>query len=499
MKNRIATWILALVAGVAIGWFAAPMGETSGSPDEPGSAQVFRELARAGDVIDTEQRAMAVRAAFAGAEAAEMETLADSVMKLADRRPDMALREDFLRRWGELNPRKALAYIEPGTPFRDRAPVLTAWGRTDPDGAAGSFSPAEKELSDDSRAEARAILAGIAEADAVKAILFADRFALADLTRLEYKPTNFPSNPSFEPSSSYQRAINLWLQHDPAGAFEVMVALKSERVREQALHELFSEWPYQNPQASQAAADRLWESAKPEGDSRVPLQSLDLVRALARNHGKLNGVEAYDRAIGLSDPEQRPAALKAALEGWTDWGKERLPAVADFVAMRLNSDGITTAESELLVHAAGYTAGWLTENGGNDEGIVKAAAWLGKLPPGDARDAAIRGITSAWSWLPEQQKKLAAWADTLPPSHVRDFAVATFVKRISEKEPARAMDMAAIIADPALRADALAHVGARFVSKEEGGGKAFDVRKWMLQNPEFGEELRAAAGIRIRQ
>jgi len=44
-----------------------------------------------------------------------------------------------------------------------------------------------------------------------------------------------------------------------------------------------------------------------------------------------------------------------------------------------------------------------------------------------------------------------------------------------------------------LRAKALAHVGARFISKEEGGTKSFDVRKWMSENPEIGEELRAAS------
>ncbi len=494
MKNRIATWILALVAGVAIGWFAAPTGETYVSPDKPGSGQVLRKLVGAGEIIDAEQRLMAVRAAIADAKAAEMETLADPVMKLADRRPDMALREEFLRRWGELNPRKALGYLGSEAPFRDRAPVLTAWGRTDPDGAAGSFRPAEKELSDDSHAEARALLAGIAKADAVKAILFADRFALADLTRLEYKPTSFPSHPSFEPSGSYQRAIDTWIRHDPAGAFEVISALKSSKVREQALNELFSEWPNQNPQVSQAAADRLWERAKLEGDFRVPLHSLDLVKTLAQNHGELNGAKAYDRAIGLSDPEQRLAALNAALVGWKGLREERLPAVADYVAMRLNSGVKTSAESEMLVHAAEWTARWLTENGENDEGIVKAAAWLGKLPPGGACDAAIRGIVSAWSWLPEQQKKLGEWANALPPSHRRDIAVATFVTRISEKEPARAMEMVATIEDPTLRAEALAEVAACFVSKEEGGTKAFDIRKWMSRNPEIGGELRAAAG-----
>ena len=52
------------------------------------------------------------------------------------------------------------------------------------------------------------------------------------------------------------------------------------------------------------------------------------------------------------------------------------------------------------------------------------------------------------------------------------------------------MDMAATIDDPTLRAEALAHVGARFISKEEGGDMAFDVRKWMSQNPKIGKELR---------
>ena len=270
----------------------------------------------------------------------------------------------------------------------------------------------------------------------------------------------------------------------------MMIALTTNRVREQALNELFSfEWPYRDPEASQAAAIRLWDRAQLEDDSRVPFLSLELVGTLARNYGNLNGPMAYERAISLTDPEQRLTALKAALAGWNGWREEHLPVVADFVAMRLNSDVKASAESVMLVHAAEWTAGELTENGENDEGIGKAATWLEKLPAGEARDAAIRGIVSARSWLPEQQKKLAEWANTLPPSHQRDIAVATCVAKMFEDKPARAMDMAATIKDSTLRAETLAHVGARFISKEEGGEKVFDVRKWMSQNPKIGEEL----------
>lgn len=495
MKDSIVKASLALVVGVAIGWFAAPTRENFVSSAKPASAQVLGKLAEAGEIIDAEQRIMAVRLAFSDAKATDMETLADPVMKLAIRRPDMSIREEFLRHWGELAPRNALGYLGSESPISQREPVLTAWGRTDPDDAAESFRPAEKELSDDSRAEARALLAGIAEADAVKAIQFADRFALAALTRLEFKDMGgMMGHPSSEPSGSYQMAIDKWIRHDPAAAFEVMLTLKSTKVRDQALNELFFfEWPNQNPEASQAAAIRLWERAQLIGDSRITFHSIELVKTLARNYGELNGAKAYEQAISLSDPDQRLAALDGAFEGWTDWGKERLPAVADFVATRLESETKTSIESEMLIHAAGWIAGWLTESGENDEGIVKAAAWMEKLPPGEARDAAIRGIVSAWSWLPEQQKKLAEWATALPPSHQKDIAFATFVTKISEKEPAKAMEMAATIAHPALRAEALAHVAAPFVSKEEGGTKAFDFEKWMSQNPKIGEELRTAA------
>jgi hypothetical protein len=483
-----------MVAGMAIGWFAASTEKTSVSFDKPGSGQVLRKLVEAGEIIDAEQRVLAVRAAFADSKAAEVEALADPVMKLAERRPDMKLREEFLHRWGELAPQRALAYLGSESPPSERAPVFTAWGRTDPDSAAESFRPADKELSDDSQAEARALLAGIAKADAVKAIRFADRFALAALTRLEFKPGPFMGHPTGEPSGSYQKAIDNWIRHDPAGAFEVMISLKSIRVREQALNELFFfEWPYRDPEASHAAAMRLLERAQLEGDSRVPIHSIALVETLARNYGELNGAKAYEQAVGLRDPTQRLASVKAALNGWKGLREEHLPAVADFVAMRLNSDAKASAEPEMLVHAAEWTAGWLTENGRNDEGMVKAADWMEKLPVGDARDAAIRGIFSALSWLPEQQKKLEKWANALPPSHQKDIAVATCVTKISATEPARAMDMAATIEDPTLRAKALAHVGARFISKEEGGTKAFDVRKWMSENPKVGEELRAAS------
>ena len=61
MKSRIATGTLAVVAGMAIGWFAAPTEKTSVSSDKPGSGQVFRKLVEAGEIIDPEQRVLAVR------------------------------------------------------------------------------------------------------------------------------------------------------------------------------------------------------------------------------------------------------------------------------------------------------------------------------------------------------------------------------------------------------------------------------------------------------
>ena len=53
---------------------------------------------------------------------------------------------------------------------------------------------------------------------------------------------------------------------------------------------------------------------------------------------------------------------------------------------------------------------------------------------------------------------------------------------------------AGTIEDTTLRAEVLARVGARFIPQHEGGTKPFDLRTWMLENPEIAEELRAAAG-----
>jgi len=78
--NKCATGTLALAAGVAIGWFAAPTGETSYHPANQGAGQILRQLVEAGNIIDLEQRAITVRAAFADAKAAEMKMLAQSVL-----------------------------------------------------------------------------------------------------------------------------------------------------------------------------------------------------------------------------------------------------------------------------------------------------------------------------------------------------------------------------------------------------------------------------------
>lgn len=443
MKSSLINGALALAAGVAIGWFAAPTRETSATSDRARNDKILRKLADAGELIDAEQRAMAIKSAFSETTAADMEALVDSVMKLAARRPDMGMREEFLSRWGTLAPRKALAYLGFHSLPSERAAVLTAWGKADPDGAAEGFHPAEKELSEKSQADARALLAGIAEADAVKAIRFADRFALADLTRLENNYTGGGIiSPSFEPNGSYQEAIDNWIRRDPEAAFGVMISLKSTQVREQALNELLTyKWPFQN----HAAELRLRESVLTDGHPMITFQSKSLWGSLARFLGE------------------------------------------DFIAMRWENGTQTPFEAEMLTLATEWTARSLAENGENDEGFAKATAWMEKLPPGNARDAVIRGIVSAWSWLPDQQEKLVKWANALPAAHQKDIAIATFAKKMSREETARALELAATIAEPALRADALAHVAAPFVSKEEGGTMAFDVPKWISQNPEIAE------------
>ena len=452
MESSHINGALAIVAGVAIGWFASSTREITATSARPRNDQILRKLADAGEVIDAEQRAMAIKSAFSETNSADMEALVDFVMKLAARRPDMGMREEFLSRWGTLAPRKALAYLGTESLPSERAAVLTSWGKSDPDSAAESFRPAEKELSGNSLAEARALLAGIAEADAVKAIRFADRFALADLTRVDFEVImniGFGS-PSFRPSGSYQEAIDKWINRDPEAAFDVMVSLKSTKVREQALNELLmiDGLPHQNPEESEMALLRLRESVL-TGDPNVTFQRKYFMGSLARFLGE------------------------------------------DFIAMRWENGTQTPFEAEMLVLATEWTARSLTENSENDEVAAKASAWMEKLPPGDARAAVIRGIATAWSWQPEQQEKLLKWASALPSAHQKDIAIATFVKNMSGEETARALELAATIAEPALRADGLAHVAAPFVSEEEGGTMAFDVRKWMNQNPEIGELLKA--------
>jgi hypothetical protein len=272
-----------------------------------------------------------------------------------------------------------------------------------------------------------------------------------------------------------------------------MISLKSIEVREQALTELFfGSWPDQDPEAAHAAATRLLEAAQRDGDSNVPLQRIELLGTLLKIHGERDGPSAYAQALGFSDPDQRLAAVQAALGGWAGAQNNHLPAVAEFVAMRLHSDTVPPAEAAVLVHAAEWTARWLTESGKNDEGLVQAAAWMENLPAGNARDAGARGIVSAFRWVPEQEKKLEQWAIALPRSHHRDIAIVACLTKISEHEPARALDMAATIDDPALRAEALAHVAARFISTEDAGTRAFNLTRWMRENPILAEELRAA-------
>jgi len=183
-------------------------------------------------------------------------------------------------------------------------------------------------------------------------------------------------------------------------------------------------------------------------------------------------------------------AIEAALGGWQGWFDENLPAIADFVATRLVSGGEAPDGTDPVAQAAAWTAESLAENG---EGIEQATAWLEKLPPGAAQEAAIAGIVSAASWQPAKQQDLGAWISTLPPSRERDLAAAGLASKISAKDPAGALQWAAGIDDSALRSEALTLAGARFIPREVGGTKPFDLEKWESENPGIAAELRAAA------
>ncbi|MFT6861522.1 MAG: hypothetical protein ACJAVK_000074 [Akkermansiaceae bacterium] len=97
-----------------------------------------------------------------------------------------------------------------------------------------------------------------------------------------------------------------------------------------------------------------------------------MVKTLARNYGELNGAKAYEQAIALADPEQRLAALKATLEGWKNWREEHLPAVADFVAMRLNSDVKASAESGSVDGQPGAVSCGVLQ----DDGVFRGALYF---------------------------------------------------------------------------------------------------------------------------
>jgi hypothetical protein len=484
--NRFLTACLTLAAGIAIGWIAVPMIKRAPV------ISVQEELVQASRVLDPEQQALDVRAAFAKADAAGIKALANYVEDLANRRPDIPLREEFLRRWGEVAPKEAFAYLGPNAKPRDLQAVLTAWGRTDPDGAAESFQPSENDQTESLRANARALLAGLAEADIEKAIRFADRCSLADLDRLEFKYSPFPSSPSFDPSGYYQEAFDAWVQRDPATAFEVIITLRSPKVREQALNELFHTWHYDNPKASQAAADRFWKEALSSNHSGDLPMNPGLMETLANHLGELTGKEAYERAFQITDPDLRRVAIEYALAGWKGWDGENLPAVADFIVNTWRSFHDGTADGKgAITTATEWTARELIRK---EDDLGKAVAFLEKLPAGTAREAAVEGILSGWSWSPEKQFMFSAWIDALPPSRHQDIAVAKLISKVPDQSPAKALDMAANIEDSTLRAASLASVGARFIPKHQGGTKAFDLEEWARDYPEIMKELRAAGG-----
>lgn len=493
MKNKITTGTLALIAGVAIGWLATPEPQSLAPSEKHTPDLILKQLTKAGEIIDQDQKVSAVQATLNNITAPDLEKIAPSIYELSLHRPDMRIREKFLTSWGTHAPLKALAYSELNPHYGDRSIILKAWARANPESAIKHFQPSDKELKGENLEDALALLGGIAETDPTKAILFAEQYHLAQLTRLEIKSSPFAHHPSIQPEGSYQIAIERWMVQHPESAFKLINSLQSIKVREQAMNELFyTGWGYDNPKPELEAILQLWDQAQEGNENHKPFHSISLIETLATNLSGHDLSLAFQRALNLINPEQRLAAIRSVLyaQKWNHSQKNSLTDLADFIAARLTSDEITTIETTLLPKATAMLAQWITE--ADDGGIEKATTWIESLPAGKVRNASYKGIMSAWSWLPEKQKELVLWADSLPPSHQRDTAITACVEEISHKEPARAINLAATIENPTLRAEALAQVGARCFSKEEGGDKVFDLQKWIRKNPKLAMELQAA-------
>lgn len=242
----------------------------------------------------------------------------------------------------------------------------------------------------------------------------------------------------------YAMLLTAWAEVDPTAA----LTYTTENTRGgMATGTVLAAWATRDPESAIA-----WAEAKHEGDDANPYM-VGIIRGLAES----DPARATELLQGLPYSRERADGLAAMMPHLLKMGGESAKQWISALSDERLRDGATArfAEEMAKTDPAG-TASWLLANLGEastrsvDEVFGEwaqtdkdaALAAFGKLPEGDARSRALRGLVTVEAR--ENPQAAAALMDS-HPADVDDRMVLHFVWNSFNKEPAVAMNQVAKI------------------------------------------------------
>ena len=244
----------------------------------------------------------------------------------------------------------------------------------------------------------------------------------------------------------YAMLLTAWAQIDPTAA----LAYTTKNTRGGiATGTVLSAWASRDPEAAIA-----WAEANHEGDGANPYM-VGIIRALAAT----NPTRATELLQGLPFGTERGEALTAMIPHLLKMGSESAKQwIAGLTDPRLRDGATARLAEEMAKTDPAGAAAWLLANLGKastrsvDEVFGewaktdKAAAFSAfeKLPGGDARSRALRGIVTYEAG--ENPQAAAKLMDTYP-ADVDDRMVYRFIWKAFDKAPAIALSQANKITD----------------------------------------------------
>ncbi len=256
-------------------------------------------------------------------------------------------------------------------------------------------------------------------------------------------------------------AAGMVAEYNVPKALEICRLVKSASVQQSALQSVVGRWAVENPTAALAYAESL-----PDGATRTN----------CINHG----VQAW----AATDPQAAivwasrfkdlpyPNPLSSAISAWA--GRDPSEA-ADYVS---RIDPGTPFQRQA---AMGVLSQWSWKD------PAAAAAWALGFPEGETRVSAITTVVSTWCGSDEDAA--TAFVQKLPAGQGRDKAIETIVGRISHNNPERAIVVAGLIGDAAVREQRLTGIAQNWMRNDPEAAKA-----WVTQAPLSDEQKRMILG-----